>query len=393
MLYFHTDTEIPTECLVTFGVNVKPNTDSPIGFFGTGLKYAIAIALRNNAPIYITQHTGSALVRTDFFTRPTDIRGKSFDLVYMQRGNDEPVSMGFTTELGKTWQPWMALRELMSNTMDENGVVSTSKISSKRTTIAVGQPIANAMPISELYIGAPQAEGVEISACAARSSKFYYQGFYVGDFHMPTLFRYNFNCKLNLTEERTFNNIHTLESIVRNAVIQSHDEELLRSFLTAPKDHWESTFYWQYSAFNASTTCRAVIDKLMQGDRSKLSENVRALAKELGHQTLPVTRKATPAEQRALDKAIAFLRKLDIELPTIHICPELETFGCVFLGASPDIFLGKQVFDYGLKTIVGTLLEEYTHLESKSSDFSRAFQEALIAQYLKLAEAFTNEVL
>ena len=37
--------------LSTFGLNAKPNTTNPIGYFGTGMKYAIAVLLRKHVSI------------------------------------------------------------------------------------------------------------------------------------------------------------------------------------------------------------------------------------------------------------------------------------------------------------------------------------------------------
>ena len=45
-VHFITPTDLPLDAFTTFGVNHKPNTDSPIGYFGTGLKYVVAIVAR-----------------------------------------------------------------------------------------------------------------------------------------------------------------------------------------------------------------------------------------------------------------------------------------------------------------------------------------------------------
>ena len=102
---------IDPRLITVLGVNVKEGT-SPIGFFGTGLKYAISVLLRNQCSIHI--YAGQDAYA--FSTREETIRGKTFSVVHM---NDQPL--GFTTELGKNWKPWMALRELYSNAKDEGG--------------------------------------------------------------------------------------------------------------------------------------------------------------------------------------------------------------------------------------------------------------------------------
>ena len=41
------------------GINAKPDNDSPIGFFGTGMKIAIAVLMRENATVSIVTPDGT----------------------------------------------------------------------------------------------------------------------------------------------------------------------------------------------------------------------------------------------------------------------------------------------------------------------------------------------
>ena len=74
--------------ITTFGVSSKEN-DSAIGYFGTGLKYAIAVLLRYGCEITIW--TGGQ--KYEFTTQKTRIRVNDFEIVQM---NGEPLA--FTTE-------------------------------------------------------------------------------------------------------------------------------------------------------------------------------------------------------------------------------------------------------------------------------------------------------
>ena len=71
MLVFHTPTLIPIEGFTTFGLNAKPNVKTPIGFFGTGLKYAVAITLRLGGTFYL--YIGSGLY--EFYISKGEFRG------------------------------------------------------------------------------------------------------------------------------------------------------------------------------------------------------------------------------------------------------------------------------------------------------------------------------
>ena len=69
---FYNKSELPLECINTFGVSVKDN-EHPIGYFGTGLKYAIAVLLRNGCTIDIFINDKP----NKFEARKDTIRGKT----------------------------------------------------------------------------------------------------------------------------------------------------------------------------------------------------------------------------------------------------------------------------------------------------------------------------
>src|SRR5437867_1027619 len=88
---------IDPRSITTFGVSSKDNASKAIGFFGTGLKYAIAILLRNGCGITI--YSGGKKYTFGVFKE--EIRNDTFQIVTMNN-----VKLGFTTELGKTWEMW-----------------------------------------------------------------------------------------------------------------------------------------------------------------------------------------------------------------------------------------------------------------------------------------------
>jgi len=66
--------------------------DNPIGFFGTGLKYALAILLRTGHKVAILSGTS----KHRFALKDVKIRGQDFQVVTMDRHE-----LGFTTQVGK----------------------------------------------------------------------------------------------------------------------------------------------------------------------------------------------------------------------------------------------------------------------------------------------------
>ena len=109
MIVFQNKGLIDPMAITTFGLNAKVG-DSPIGQFGTGLKYAIAVLLRTGHEITIWR--GLEPLRFDVIEHET--RGKLFNIVRM---NGEKLS--FMTNLGPKWELWMAFRELFCNAKDE----------------------------------------------------------------------------------------------------------------------------------------------------------------------------------------------------------------------------------------------------------------------------------
>src|SRR4051812_38184717 len=97
-LVFSNPGVLEMELVKMMGVSVKESSD-PIGFFGTGLKYAMATALRLGGEMTIFTDGQ----RYDVRGRKMTLRDKEFTQVML---NDEPL--GFTTELGKQWEAWMA---------------------------------------------------------------------------------------------------------------------------------------------------------------------------------------------------------------------------------------------------------------------------------------------
>ena len=119
MLYFHNPGEIDIRGATVAGLSAKEG-DTPIGFFGTGLKYALATALRFKCQVIIHSGTKTHI----FWLKNETIRGKPFDTIQMQTDRGDFVDLGFTTELGKTWELWMSYREFLCNALDEGASFS-----------------------------------------------------------------------------------------------------------------------------------------------------------------------------------------------------------------------------------------------------------------------------
>ena len=115
--------------ITTMGDSVKKTDDSKIGQFDSGLKYAVAILLRNNVEFYI--ESGNNIYKFDKVVKVDPITGKQKTLIqvintdFSDEGSHVTTrtTTAFAVNLGYDWEFWMAIRELYSNCLDENGVV------------------------------------------------------------------------------------------------------------------------------------------------------------------------------------------------------------------------------------------------------------------------------
>jgi hypothetical protein len=101
---FENPGEIDAAAIRTFGVSVKEG-DNPIGFFGTGLKYALAILLRSGHSVTIQ----SGVSKHRFALKDVTIRGEKFQIVTMDRHE-----LGFTTLQNFLLDRLVSLGEQMS---------------------------------------------------------------------------------------------------------------------------------------------------------------------------------------------------------------------------------------------------------------------------------------
>lgn len=237
MIIFKNPGLIPMLAITTMGLNVKENTQA-IGHFGTGLKYALSVLLREGCSIILyrgkKRHVFGLSVQT--------VRGKKFEFVTL---DGEPMS--FTTELGKGWEPWQAFRELWCNAKDEHGEIFDSETLPERqageTMIVVkGQAIdaAFADRWSTVLVGEPDFKFTDLEMQARRSTHIYYRGIRAmdtpGD---PMIYTYNLIGDHELTEDRTIKYGSWAMDGIARAVLRSSDKEFLRDFLTIPEGYME----------------------------------------------------------------------------------------------------------------------------------------------------------
>lgn len=269
---FKTHGHIPIEAFTTFGINSKPNSLNPIGFFGSGLKYAVSVLVREG--IEVSVWVGMTEYR--FKIAREEFRDKEFGFVYMgvhanvwrekllQAVYHGTQRLPFTTEFGKTWKLWQAFRELESNTRDENGETFIAESfgldeiragSLNTTHIAVkGEAF-----VQEYYErhktflpeGLRERNSTDrLQVLDKPGGAIYYRGIRVLDLEgdRKSKFTYNILQQMELTEDRTLKNVHEAERIIAEHISQSEDKKLVSSALDGNKSLESNLPYdWGYS--------------------------------------------------------------------------------------------------------------------------------------------------
>lgn len=392
--------EIDVRLITTLGINVK-QSNSPIGYFGTGLKYGIAVCLREGCEVEIL----SGLDKHKFYVEQDTIRGKAFGFIMMQTIRqgihaESPHRLGFTTELGKNWKLWMAYREFYCNAKDEGGDVSLGEkplASSDQTHVIV----TGAAFLREhhqrsawLLSGTPLLvmPGLEVYNHPART--IFYKGIKVSELPREALYTYNILSEERLSEDRTLDSWTASYTIRNQLSSECINKAFLRKILSLQNhDLFEANLDWNsVFACSISETFSSVVEDLWNTHNAFLpSSAIEACRSRFKQQELKSVY-LTPVQEMMLSRAKNFLSQwgYHITAPIIVV----ESLGSQWVaGIAKDnkIIIPLATFGKGTKFLVSTLLEEHLHVTQNLRDCSRELQDWLFDRVISLYEEAHGE--
>lgn len=355
------------------GINAKLNEDSAVGFFGTGLKAALAVLMRENATVSIE----SCGQRYEFGTTHKEFRGKSFDIVTC---NDK--ELGFTTELGKQWTMENAYRELVSNTMDEQGEWGVlPDIERGDTTIYVThKDFREAYNNHDsIFVGSrvPIAEN-DLLRIYKGSGMIFYRGVKVGHLE-DAMFHYEVLDAVKLTEDRTIYDTYAVQRQIQRGIEKLTDAAILKRLMTAPngrKEHGFSYFgLW-------GPTMKEVVADLWENCPTKLIPAIQRQIKENLPEIEFATIKPTEKQERMLAHAKDFLAKAGYYVKSVikHVSND-DNLNVAFVHGEA-IHLTQRAYDQGAFYLTTTLLEEHCHTIGYN-DETRRFEQFLMNELVK----------
>ncbi len=358
--------------ITTFGVCAKV-TDNPIGYFGTGLKYAIAVLLREG--LKVTMYHGT--LKCKFTAKTQTIREQEFHIVQMN-GSD----LAFTTELGKNWKLWMAYRELAANAMDEEGGFVDylgdfrGRPCNEHTTFIVEGDAIDKIHAEhdQIFLQSKpkwSLEGLDIHDDIGGGGWLYYRGIRVYELSKPAMYNYNLTCTMRLTEDRTLTSLGSAFQKMAKAIAKCDNAELIRHLLLANQRYFESTIDYNWWSFSSDE----VFNKVVQGyisSGTSFNTSARALYRSDHPEDTPpdtIQLETIPIEQRRkLWAALLFWDKLGFAIPKglIHVTTELGEKKGKAIGG--HIYLSKFVLEMDMRRVTGILYKLYSDTRPEIGD-------------------------
>jgi len=390
---------IDARSITTFGVSSKDNAATAIGFFGTGLKYAIAILLRNGCGITI--HSGTN--KFTFGVEVQKIRHDEFTIVTMQTNRGKPEKLGFTTELGKGWEVWQALRELHCNCVDENGksyeVDTPSTLCANNTRVIVqGTAFEQVwMHRASVFLqSTPIHTGEKVSIHPGASEWVFYRGIRTYRLSTPSHFTYNILEQMQLTEDRTVKYDWYVTQHISGEVAKLTDEKMLDQILLQPQltGTWEKSL--NFGGCQLGDTIEAVALTHMRAFNTNLNRSLQERMRDYAFEKLVSddTDKLIPLDKIRLAKSLDFLKRIGHDCSGYPIIVS-QNLGEHVLGRANEgkIYLAHRVFMMGTKMVAGTILEEYLHLKHGFADCERQMQNFLFDALISMGEQVLGDVL
>jgi len=413
------------------GASTKKDDDTKIGFFGSGLKYAIAWLMRNGSMFKV--FVGDKEIK--FTTRKKKLAQHEFDVIYVNGGQTS-----LTTELGAQWEEWFAIREIYCNALDEGAGRATivEEIAPYEDETAFYIPVT--LGIKELFDHWGQyfsearkdleyalVRDSNLEDFIAKDLKFKNKLFKGGDeliiyrkgiqcyrVKKKCLFHYDMDFA-EINESRVMKSMWDFEYKLVRYLKQYASRDMIEYLLKNMHGYWEEKLDWDnasYTDFNDNwkdalkeqtivskeyaghyegkvdlTDVTQVPDLLVKQLKAQYGDEVHALgyvgsADNFREEVVVLD----PKHEYLLKDVMQFLEqvKYTVGYP-IKVC----TFGQPNkLGQAADdtIWLSEKLFDLGRKEIAMTIVEENEHLVSGLKDETRAFQNHFINKYITSLE-------
>jgi hypothetical protein len=367
---FQNKEEIDVRGLLTFGASAKEKANA-IGYFGTGLKYAIAVLLRHKCDITI--YIGLSEIRIT--SKSMRIRNDTFDVVYL---NDKEAP--YTLDLGKNWKLWMAYRELYANAMDEQDWTVGRDLFPKAgyTTVVVDGKafldLHNQQDGDSVFLKTEPMfvlEGMEVHPSATQSRWLYYRGIRAFLLDKPAMYNYNITNEVLLTEDRTIPSLSSFFKTYAKAIGQCDHPSLIRQVLEADQRYFESTIDYHWWNYTPGEVFNQIVARYISSGTSfnssakskyRIDKPEKAAPHAVQWETIPME------QRRKVWAAVRFWQKLGF-----HITREMITVTDEYEGTSTKrgealrghIYLAESALNEDMRRVAGLIYKFWAQTKPK----------------------------
>jgi hypothetical protein len=339
--------------------------------------------------------------------------------------------------MGPQWEEWMALREWVSNSLDEgqsNIVTETDTVSGRdgytRFFIEHSPGIRKVIdewnlyftfdredmqyenPLGRLYHQSNIDErmilfrkGIRVYDAAGTQSLYHYDlnGFEINESRIITSL-YDGGYKM-LEFLNTVDDVKVLRNVLQNATKGSYFESRLswKWGISKLSEHWKTAIgnhvlivedvsgYFQ-EAMMSKPYYIVTSEMAAQFKRSFPDITVYGVNGE-GEQLVYKSVEATKKIEFLLKESLSFLKETEYSIDNEIEIVDFERTEILGLAESGKILLASKLFDLGKKEIVRTIIEEQEHLRTGLKDCTRSFQNHLFNMVVSEMENKTGHFL
>ena len=405
---------IEPESLHLVGASTKTNDSSKIGQFGSGNKYAMAYLLRNNYQLKV--FSGQNEIKIE--TKESEFRNEKFQIIYI---DGEKTSI--TTQMGKDWEFWQALREIYCNAMDEGGFsmdfVSDIQPVENETHFYIKSD-HNAVEFMTKFDDYFATKKDVLFECKIGrimkktndTANIYRKGIRCYESKKTSVYDYDFN-EISIDENRLVNYFWQVEEKMWNLIFQCNNEEVIMNILhnCGNQDFIEGALS-DISSINASSMSEEFkkciqstnlapkgFAGLLKADEvhqhvilpTKIFNSIRGtLEDENVGDNFKVTKKGAffreiepdELQKETIRLAMNFFNEVDFTIPYPVIVALFNDKDVLGHAANNTIYISDVCLTLGVNEVVNTIIEEFIHNKYQAKDETRAFQTMIIAEFV-----------